>query len=118
VRPRLDQPPVVGRDRPGRAVGNEAPRRLDGEQVLVGPLLADAVTWALQEGRQVGHGGQQHDTAGALEAGRAIGAAVPMQPTDALQEHVDRGKIGDQQIGIHVERLLERLGRDDQRRPP
>ena len=117
VRSGLDEAPVVGRDRPGRAALDQAPRRLDREQIVVRPLLADAMARALQEGREIRRGGQQHDAARMLKAGRAVRPVVPVQPADTLQEHVDRGEIGDQQVGIDIERLLERLGGDDERRP-
>jgi hypothetical protein len=115
VRPLLDQPTVIVWDRPGRALGDETPCRFDREQVVIGPLLADAVARALQERRQVGRGWQQHDAAGALEAGRAVRPVVPMQSANALQEDVDRGEIGDQEIGIDIEGLLERLRSNDDR---
>ena len=36
-----------------------------------------------------------------------------MQPADPLQQHVDRTQVGEQEIGIDVQTLFQRLGADD-----
>ncbi|ODN66484.1 hypothetical protein A6302_04438 [Methylobrevis pamukkalensis] len=38
---------------------------------------------------------------------------VTMQPADALEQHVHRAEIGDENVGTKVKRLLQRLGADD-----
>jgi hypothetical protein len=42
---------------------------------------------------------------------------MPMEPTDALQEHVDRAKVGEQQINVHVQGLLYCLCRNQDATP-
>jgi len=42
---------------------------------------------------------------------------MPMQPADALQQHIHWREIGDQQIGVDIETLFERLGADQDERP-
>ena len=54
---------------------------------------------------------RKHDHARALEAVRAR-QWVAVHAADALQQHVHRAEVGDQQIGVDVEGLFQRLRPD------
>ena len=48
----------------------------------------------------------QQDDSGVSEHATIL-AIVPMQTPDPLQQHVDRRQVGDEQIGIDIERLSD-----------
>src|SRR5438132_11349339 len=56
----------------------------------------------------------ENNRAGGLELRRAIlSPRMAMQPTQSLQQYVRGTNVGDEEIGIDVEALFERLRADD-----
>ena len=118
----LDQHAVHRGDPPRRLPLDQSPRGPQAQQVdvdaaavlrLSEPVLQEP---PLQSGFESVFG-HEHPASRRLETGRPGGSGVTVQPPDALQQHVHRTQVRDQQVGVDVERLLERLRADDQRAP-
>ena len=66
-----------------------------------------------QEALEVVVGRRQDDAGGRGVAVGSVVVLVAVEASDALEEHVDGAQVGYEQVGVDVERLLERLGSDD-----
>ena len=114
------QHPVHCRDQPlvaaFRKLLGQPPGGLQNAQVFVDvPAGAEAVPVgpSRQKGRQVVTPGREHHTSGGLETGGASpGTIMPVEASDALQQNVHGAKVGDEQVGVDVQGLLQRLGAD------
>ena len=90
---------------------DQPPRRLKRLQVPVHVAVgtqAIGVLSACQQRRQVVTG-RQHDASRRFVAVGPVFPRVALQATDALQQHVHRAEIGNQQVGVDVQRLLQCL---------
>ena len=61
---------------------------------------------------------EEHAAPRFAEPGRPTRFPVPVEPPDPLQQHVDRADVGEQQVGVDVERLFQRLRADHDRPAP
>ena len=107
----LDEGAAHRRDLDRGVVLEQIPGRLDDPEV--GIDAAQPVRLAVDEGREVALGRHEDDAARIDKAVGASAIGMPVQAADALQEHIHRAQIGDQEVGVDVEALLERLGADD-----
>ena len=112
---------VICRDVARRGGVNQAAGGFEGAQINVNTahrLIFEAyrpqtVALALQQRSQVVASGCEHPGAGLLAAAGALCAIVAVQSTQALQQHIHGAQVGDEQVGINVQTLLQRLRAND-----
>nr|WP_162561124.1 hypothetical protein [Methylobacterium terrae] len=71
---------------------------------------------AFKPGRRIACLRDQRDGPRRLEAGRSV-APVPMQAAEALEQHIHRREIGDQEVRIQIQAHLERRRPERDDRP-
>ena len=100
-----------------RVVADEPPGGLQDPQVLVDVAVraeaSEVGATAPEQGREVVALRRQHGAACVAVPRGPVVAPVAVQTPDALQQHIHRAQVGDQQVGVDVQRLLQGLGADD-----
>ena len=117
----LDEHSVHVRDPPARVLFDETARSLRGEKIAVNaagaprgsePVPQEPALESLLETCRFALW-DEHKAAGRFVGMGASRVGVSVQSSDPLEQDVDRAEIGDEQVCVDIERLLEGLCADD-----